>query len=79
MRSISWARKPVAAFLVVLAAAAVVVAVVVSGAAAAVQSPAGCNADNSVVNIARSQIAAVAGETVTFTVSSGNRDLGGRV
>ncbi len=59
-------------FLLVLAAAAVFVAVVVSSAAAAVQSPAGCNADNSVVNIARSQIAAVAGETVTFTVSSGN-------
>src|SRR5262249_21262302 len=32
----------------------------------------GCNADNSTVNIARSQPSAVAGETVTFTVSSGN-------
>ena len=72
MRSISWARKPVSALPLLVSAVLVVVGVVVSGAAAAVQSPAGCNADNSVVNIARSQIAAVAGETVTFTVSSGN-------
>src|SRR5690348_76152 len=43
-----------------------------SNAVAQVHSPPGCNADNSTVNIARSQASAVAGETVTFTVSSGN-------
>ena len=73
MRLISWARKPVSALpLLVLAVLVVVGVVAATGSAAAPQSPAGCNADNSVVNIARSQFAAVAGETVTFTVSSGN-------
>jgi len=44
----------------------------VGGAADPIQSPAGCNADNSTVNIARSNITAVVGQTITFTVSSGN-------
>ena len=73
MRLISWARKPVSALPLLVSAVLVVAGVVAAtGSAAAPQSPAGCNADNSEVNIARSQIAAVAGETVTFTVSSGN-------
>ena len=60
-------------FLLVLSALAVGVGVVVASAgAAAPASPPGCNADNSVVNIARSQSTAVVGETVSFSVSSGN-------
>ncbi|MEM0360125.1 MAG: hypothetical protein QXK06_02170 [Candidatus Diapherotrites archaeon] len=35
-------------------------------------SPPGCNADNSVVNIARSTASAQPGQTITFTVSAGN-------
>jgi len=60
--------------LVVAAAAAIVVGVGAPGVGAVnpVQSPSGCNADNSQVNIARSMAAAAAGQTVTFTVSAGN-------
>jgi hypothetical protein len=35
-------------------------------------SPVGCNADNSVVNIARSTASAHVGQTITFSVSAGN-------
>lgn len=40
--------------------------------AGAVQSPAGCTADNSVVNVASDVATAVAGDTITYTVSAGN-------
>ncbi len=40
--------------------------------AEAAQSPAGCTADNSVVNISASDASAVEGDTITFTVSAGN-------
>ena len=40
--------------------------------ASAVQSPAGCTADNSVVNISSDVASASAGDTITFTVSAGN-------
>lgn len=39
-------------------------------------SPEGCNADNTIVNIARSTSVASPGETITFTVSAGNSASG---
>jgi hypothetical protein len=39
-------------------------------------SPEGCNADESVVNIARSTAAAEVGETIIYSVTAGNPDLG---
>ena len=68
-RRFGW--KPVLPVL----ALAVLAAVGSSGVSAATpgtHSPSGCNADNSQVNIARSEGSAVAGQTVTFTASSGN-------
>src|SRR3989344_1958590 len=42
------------------------------GVANAEQSPAGCTADNSVVNISSNIATAVPGDTITFTVEAGN-------
>src|SRR3989344_6221759 len=45
---------------------------IVTNVAQAVQSPAGCTADNSIVNISSNVATAVEGDTITFTVSAGN-------
>lgn len=44
----------------------------ISAGAQVAASPVGCNADRSVVNVARSTASASVGETITFTVEAGN-------
>jgi len=62
----------ITAYVSAIAILAIAMLGIFAGPASAVQSPVGCTADNSVVNIASDVGAAEVGETITFTVEAGN-------
>ncbi len=72
MLSSAFGKQKTALIVVAAILAMLAMTLVTPRTAFAVGSPDGCNADNSVVNIARSSATAAIGDPITFTVSAGN-------